>query len=404
MLFYATKLATQNVQEVRSGKALKKYTINFFRLLLFCLLSSNAVAQTLQLLPETPLNQFWLSDTARVQQLVLNIKGFGFIHNNEYFSLLQPGQTYFGQQLLPQLLYRPHPHWQLEAGVFLQQDFGTERLRRNEFVFALHYIKKHFNLRLGQLQGSTSRNLPLPLYQLERAFTQPIERGLQLQWVYPKGRAEAWIDWQQQIYATSTTPEIIWGGFSGQYLLNAENSSSKVHLLAAATAWHQGGQIGQRNAPVYTVANSALGLQISTETPWQFTGRYWLMNALTPGWPVNERSGTGQLVQLQLARSFKQQQQTIARLSYWHSWYWFAPMGQPLLNYATDQQAIVSPERSSIALLVQQQWQVAPNLQFLLRAEPQYLPEEEKVELNYSFYINFQLRHKLLNLKYTTVR
>jgi hypothetical protein len=79
-------------------------------------------------------------------------------------------------------------------------------------------------------------------------------------------------------------------------------------------------------------------------------------------------------------------------------------MGQPLLNYATNQQAIVSPERSSIALLVQQQWQVAPNLQFLLRAEPQYLPEEEKVELSYSFYVNFQLRHKLLNLKSTTVR
>ncbi len=39
----------------------------------------------------------------------LSVRVMPFFKNNEYFSKIQVGQTYFGYQFMPELVWQPHP-------------------------------------------------------------------------------------------------------------------------------------------------------------------------------------------------------------------------------------------------------------------------------------------------------
>jgi len=55
----------------------------------------------------------------------ITVSNFNYLRNTEYFNNIEFGRTLFGTQLHPRLSYQPNALTTIQAGVFLQQDFGA---------------------------------------------------------------------------------------------------------------------------------------------------------------------------------------------------------------------------------------------------------------------------------------
>ncbi|MBK9300434.1 MAG: hypothetical protein IPN14_07445 [Bacteroidetes bacterium] len=62
------------------------------------------------------------------QKVLLNVQSNNFFKNNEYFNLIATGYTLMGSQLATQLAYLPNPYVRIQAGVFMQKDFGNDTM------------------------------------------------------------------------------------------------------------------------------------------------------------------------------------------------------------------------------------------------------------------------------------
>ena len=123
-------------------------------------------------------------------QLRLEVQGFLFNKDNEYFNKIDPGLTYFGAQLAPRLVYYPAGNLRLEAGVFLWKNYGTLRLRQVRPLFTLKYRQGPHTLLFGNLEGNLHHGYIEPMYDFERVMTDRLEEGVQYQL---RRRAPAWM-------------------------------------------------------------------------------------------------------------------------------------------------------------------------------------------------------------------
>ena len=122
-------------------------------------------------------------------QLRLEVQGFLFNKDNEYFNKIDPGLTYFGAQLAPRLVYYPAGNLRLEAGMFLQKNYGTLRLRQVRPLFTLKYRQGPHTLLFGNLEGNLHHGYIEPMYDFERVITDRLEEGVQYQLTTPAHHA-----------------------------------------------------------------------------------------------------------------------------------------------------------------------------------------------------------------------
>jgi hypothetical protein len=97
-------------------------------------------------------------------KLFLGLHFLGFGKNNEYFNTTIDGYTLFGYQLNPYLSYHISKNVRLDAGVYLQKDFGNTNYSQTVPTLSLKVRKDNFNFIFGTLESSLNHQLIEPLY------------------------------------------------------------------------------------------------------------------------------------------------------------------------------------------------------------------------------------------------
>ena len=236
---------------------MKQHLRPFFWFLGFFLLKNVSFAQ---------LNNKVFEDSLSIhsndaQKLYLQLQNLNFVKNNEYFNDIIPGQTFFGYQLKPRLVYFPAKNVRVDVGMYVLRDFGKEQFTQVAPVFSVKFQKKNTSLTLGTLQGNLGHRLIEPMYDFDRVLTNRLENGLQF---LHKGRRwymDLWVDWQRAIDRGAPFQEEIFGGLHSQLSI-IKKTSLEVKIPLQFTILHQGGQEAFIAKPILNTMNLATGLQI----------------------------------------------------------------------------------------------------------------------------------------------
>lgn len=344
--------------------------------------------------------QRMIVEPADSNKLFLGVNMLGFVKDNEFFDTMVDGYTLFGYQLNPYLSYNISKNARLDAGVYVQKDFGNDAYSDVQPTLSLKIRNNNVNFIFGTLEGSVHHRLIEPLYDFERVLNRRLENGGQLLWMKDNSLfLDAWIDWQKMIYANSTEPERFVAGVSFNKTLFTFGNMH-VDLPLQLVASHEGGQIDTIDNEVITSFNMAGGLTL------EGTGsgfiRSWGIklyaanfntNATTP---VFNEDGVGIYINPYVETKFG----LTVMGSYWQGDKFMSVQGSPLYASANDQYpARIDKSRELVMLRLLYDLKVADGLTLTARAEPFYDTYAESIEYSFGLYLNFSERFFLLNAK-----
>ncbi len=333
-------------------------------------------------------------------KLFLGINMLGFVKDNEFFDTVIEGYTLFGYQLNPYLSYNISKNVRLDAGVYVQKDFGNDDYSEVQPTLSLKIRNNNVNFIFGTLEGSVHHRLIEPLYDFERVLNNRLENGAQLIWMKDNSLfLDAWIDWQKMIYANSTEPERFVAGVSFNKTLFTFGNMH-VDLPLQLVASHQGGQIDTVDNEVITQFNMAGGLTL------EGTGagiiKSWGMKLYATSFntnastPVFNEDGVGFFVNPYVKTTFG----LTVMGSYWYGNQFLTVQGSPLYTSVNDQYPMrVDKTRELVMLRFLYDLKVADGLTLTARAEPFYDTYAESIEYSFGLYLNFSERFFLLNAK-----
>lgn len=220
------------------------------------LLKSQLIAQVdnKALFNEIKLNE---EDTSKI---VLSISNLNFLKNNEYFNKIATGYTFFGSSLNPKIAYIPNKYMRIEGGIFLRKDFGNPNFTIIAPTLSLKLQKNGYSFIFGNLEGALTHQLIEPLFNYERAISNPLENGLQFKINKKKVWLDSWIDWELQEYQNSNFQEHIGAGLSSKITVFEPNDVFKIQLPVQAFIFHHGGQIDIDTSALLSLGNVASGL------------------------------------------------------------------------------------------------------------------------------------------------
>lgn len=366
---------------------------------LFILLSiipASAVAQ----LNNTAFEQRMTVEPADSNKFFLGINMLGFAKDNEFFDTVIEGYTLFGYQLNPHLSYNISKNVRLDAGVYVQKDFGNDDYTEVMPTLSLKIRNNNVNFIFGTLEGSIHHRLIEPLYDFERVLNNRLENGAQFIWI--KGNnlfLDAWIDWQKMIYANSSEPERFTAGISFNKTLFTFGNIH-VDLPLQLVASHQGGQIDTVDNEVITRFNMAGGLTLAG-TGADFI-KNWGVNVYATGFntnantPVFNEDGAGFFVNPYMKTKIG----LTVMGSYWYGDKFLTIQGNLLYPSVNDQYPMrMDKKREFVMLRFLYDVKVAEGLTLTARAEPFYDTYAEAIEYSFGLYLNFSERFFLLNAK-----
>jgi hypothetical protein len=178
---------------------------------------------------------------------------WGFLHynkDNEYLQRINPGETFFGNQLWAFNTFSLghsddfKESISLSLGGLVKYDFGGyESKLRFSPIMQIKLQTKKGTLIAGNLISQTQHNMPEPMINYDLAFKRPVEYGTQ---VFKKTKhwdTEAWLDWRQLIDTHTFRQEIISFGTRLEYQLfeshkHALNAKMQGYLMLL----HKGGE------------------------------------------------------------------------------------------------------------------------------------------------------------------
>jgi hypothetical protein len=201
-------------------------------------------------------------DPGDSNKLFLGVNMLGFGKNNEYDNTIIEGYTLFGYQFNPYLSYQLNTHFRLDAGVYLQKDFGNPNFTTTAPTLSLKYQKKNFALVFGNIDGSLNHHLIEPLYDFERVLNNRLENGLQLTLNREDVFLDLWVDWRKMIYVNDPGQEHLTAGLNYTKRI-FKRGNTEFWLPVQVLANHMGGQINyQHLGPIETLFNTAIGGEI----------------------------------------------------------------------------------------------------------------------------------------------
>lgn len=339
-------------------------------------------------------------EPADSNKLFLGINMLGFAKNNEFFDTMIEGYTLFGYQLNPYLSYNISKNVRLDAGVYVQKDFGNDEYSDVKPTFSLKIKQNNFNFIFGTLEGSIHHRLIEPLYDFERVLNNRLENGAQMVWMKEDDLfLDVWIDWQKMIYTNSTEPERFTAGISFNKRLFTF-SNVHVDLPLQLVASHQGGQIDTQGNEVITRLNLAGGLTLEGTATGFING--WGIKAYGTSFNTNQdtplfnQDGVGVLVNPFLKTKIGL---TIMG-TYWYGDRYLTIHGSPLYASANEiYPGRIDEHRDFFMLRLLYDLKVADGLTLTARAEPFYDSYAEALEYSFGLYLNFTERFFLLNAK-----
>lgn len=363
---------------------------------LFLLVSVTTFAQ----LDNRAFEQRMTVEPADSNKLFLGINMLGFAKDNEFFDTTVEGYTLFGYQLNPYLSYNISKNVRLDAGVYVQKDFGNDEYSTVKPTLSLKIRNNNFNFIFGTLEGSIHHRLIEPLYDFERTLNNRLENGAQVTWIKDNDLfLDAWIDWQKMIYANSTDPERFTAGVSFNKTL-FRFGSMHVDLPVQLVASHQGGQIDTVDNEVITRFNMAGGL-IFEGTNTGFINS-WGVKAYATSFNTNatiptfNQDGVGFYINPYVKTKIG----LTVMGSYWYGDRFLSIQGSPLFTSVNDQYPMrVDKVRELIMLRFLYDLKVAEGLTLTARAEPFYDTYADEIEYSFGLYLSFSERFFILNAK-----
>ncbi|MFZ6013958.1 MAG: hypothetical protein ACOYXT_26700 [Bacteroidota bacterium] len=341
-------------------------------------------------------------EPADSNKLFLGLNFLGFGRNNEYFDTMIDGYTLFGYQLNPYLSYHIGKNVRIDAGLYLQKDFGNEEYSTTAPTLSLKIRKNDFRFIFGTLEGGLNHRLIEPLYDFEKVLNNRLENGIQLQWINQPNRLflDVWADWQQMIYLNDSDQEKFTAGLSfckGLWQLGNTTFEVPIQLLIS----HQGGQIDNNPDPVTELMNSAAGLHVIHTSP------SWLKEMGMKGYAVSYsdrssilrqrfNSGSGVYLNSYVTSSWG----LTLMISYWNGNKFMTPAGAGIFPSANEFYPTREDQRRELVMLrFLYDLNITEGLDLTLRAEPFYDTYSGSVQYSYGFYFNFYNRFFLLHAK-----
>ncbi|TGE27061.1 hypothetical protein [Hymenobacter metallicola] len=336
------------------------------------------------------------------QQLWLDVQGLLFNKDNEYFNKIDEGRTYYGTQLAPRLVYFPSPKLRLEAGVFLQRDYGTERLRLVRPLFTAIYQHGPHRLLLGNIQGHLQHGYIEPLFDFERVMTRPLEEGTQYQLTTRRLKLDAWVDWQRQQYAYSDYQEEVAGGLALEATVLEDSLGWRVGVPFQFTGFHRGGQIDTVAKPLQTYFNLASGLRVRKKLASELVQAVYMESYLTQfidysfTQELPYEKGYGLYLNAGVDTRLSNLQ-----VGYWKSNGFYSPLGGRL--YRSTSSTVSDPnyterQRELLILRVLRDYRLTDNFVLSTRFEPLYDFGNKSIDFSFALYLNFNRSFVLTTL------
>jgi hypothetical protein len=325
----------------------------------------------------------------------LSISNFNYQRNTEYFNNIEVGRTLFGYQLNPTFFIQPSPRVKLQAGVFVQSDFGA-RPAYNKILptFSIKFLSKSQteSFTFGTLEGALAHRLIEPLWDINSAIVRRIENGAQFRSERKRLFADAWINWEQFIERGSPYKEQFTAGFNFSPIILKTTNAFYISTPIQATAFHRGGQIDTDTSNLIMQFNSAIGIQLGNDAH-DFLFNRWRVEGYLTTYTENSnsgyfpyRNGSGRLVNASVGfNNF-----TIMG-SYWYGNQWMAPRGTTLYqSVSLDKPGALEKNRELVFLRLLYQKQLRNNLFITARVEPVYDVNAALLDFSYSLYISYR--------------
>lgn len=266
------------------------------------------------------------------QQLYLDFQSLFFIRNNEYFSNIDPGETLFGYQFIPSLIWQPIKNHNLliKGGAYFQKNFGDSKFSEAQPTFTLDYKFKNSRVVFGTLYGGLEHRLIEPLYRFERGLNDRLENGLQ--YIYTSDRLfiDAWVNWRQVTNRILIKQEIIEPGISAKYtFMGKKESTYKSSLLLQLTNQHMGGSLIEKS--IKNLTNAAIGIDFryKNKKNLEFSFNPFLVHSLDHSIVIKQPFTNGMGIYINTGVSKKHFN---FLLSYWKGWEYYSSLGTPMFN------------------------------------------------------------------------
>ena len=346
----------------------------------------------------------------------LTVTNFNYLRNTEYFNNIEFGRTLFGSQLHPRLSYQPNKQTTLQAGVFLQQDFGAVPYLTQiipTFSVKLNSKNNQRTFIFGTLEGALAHQLIEPLFDINSAILRRVENGAQFKLNTKNVWLDTWINWERFIDRGSPNKEQFTAGINTHLVFyQTKTNETKAlnpngievvptkthHLLKPIlqfTAHHRGGQINNDTSNMVMQFNGAAGLsyQFITTNNYSFkTEAYAVLyqeNTNSGFYPY--RNGNGFLAHVIVAKNGFSINPT-----YWLGNGFIADRGTTLYqSVSLDKPGYTEKMRELLFVRFIYGKTVAPDLSLNVRFEPYYDVSNSLMEFSYSVYLSYKLNKTL---------
>lgn len=317
-----------------------------------------------------------------------------FVRNNEYFTRIDPGHTWFGNQLVPSVYWYPSSvsGLALRGGLFLLHHYGETWPSDWNPVVSLSYQYKHTRFVMGTLYGGLEHRLIEPLYAFERGLYDRYEQGFQILHNSKYLEFDTWINWRQTTYPNiPEQPEVFNSGINAfVFFRNKKPSYTSFDINLQLVNHHEGGALNQ--TPVVNHSNAALGFRIQhkhSPSMQSFVKAYGLY-ALDHSPQINAPFNQG--IASYLHAGFRKNNfQTM--LSYWYAEGFFSPYGMPMMgSFSYENPQVTSFKRHLLFVRFMYSIAVVPQSFYTeLRLEP--IANFADKRWDYSFGIYFIYKH-----------
>lgn len=358
----------------------------FFFSLLFFAISNLGVAQ----LNNKPFEKRFQIDTTSEEILSFNLRVLGFNKNNEYYNKINQGYTLFGYRVSPTVAWKLQRDFKIEGGVFIQKDFGNNKLTHILPVLNMIYSWNGNQLLFGNLNGSVNHRQIEPMEDIERLMNDVPEMGVQLTKMTSNLFLDAWINWETMIYPGSNFKERLSGGLVyDQQLLKSDYQSLNFHY--EFKGFHTGGQIDVLDEPLVIVFNNSFGmsweraLQAKKLNSLKFEGHFLHFTDQSNTPRLIFMQGYGYYLNGQLSTHFGD-----FMLSYWYGDHFYSYKGGRLYqSISTDLNSEAYEEvRQLLILRVLNEIKIGKDINLILRFEPFWDLRNKKFEFSHALYVN----------------
>lgn len=328
-------------------------------------------------------------------KLFVGVNALGFFKNNEYRQTIIEGYTLFGYQFQPFLSYHLAPNLRIDAGAFLQKDFGNEAYSTAAPTFTLKWRKGDVAILFGTLEGSLNHRLIEPLYDFERVLNRRLETGVQFLLQRDGLFADAWIDWQYMQYWNDPRQEQFVAGLSIQKRILKWKSGS-LEIPWQVVALHRGGQLDVAGQPIQTVVNTAAGMVLNTVhdgfVKESMVSAYYVFDKDVSLTKQPYIDGDGIYLNAGITTAWGLE----IMASYWQAREYLSVQGGQIFPSISPQDGVTlqpSPHLAMVRFLYT--YPVADGLTLSARYEPYYDLAFKTFQYSYGFYLNYRARYFL---------